>query len=143
MVQADLEKLVHLWFSTHRVLRERVQSDHKLDPMSVVRMETLRQVADNPKISMREVAGCFGIRPSSATSLVNGLVKSGDLSRRHDPRDRRVVHLTLTLRGKKNLQRTRRIMQAKLSGLLSSLSEKERQSLLSIFQKLTLPSYKR
>lgn len=137
MVRSDLEKLVSLWFSTHRILREKVQADHAIDPLSVLRMETLRLVNGKRAISMREIASCFGIQPSSATSLVAGLVKSGDLVRRHSRSDHRIVQLHITGRGRASLEKTRKIMQNKLQGLLKVLTESERQQLLKIFSKLT------
>jgi len=141
MVSNDVEKLISMWFSMHRSLRERVQGEHPIDPLSFLRLETLGLVQREPKITMHGIAERFAIRPSSATSLVNALVKSGDLTRRHDTRDRRIVHLRITLQGKKNFQKNRRLLCGKLSELLDVLNKKDIKALLGVFEKLTQNAY--
>lgn len=50
-----------------------------------------------------EIAGHLDLRPHSAVGLVDRLVRGGWVRRRPDRRDRRLVHVTLTLKGERTL----------------------------------------
>jgi DNA-binding MarR family transcriptional regulator len=68
--------------------------------------------------SHRELAGHLGLTPATLTPVVDLLERSGDIDRERDPRDRRVVRVTITPAGR---ERLRVASAAAATGLASSL----------------------
>jgi DNA-binding MarR family transcriptional regulator len=73
-------------------------------------------------LTMGELARCSSVTMPTATSCINGLVAGRYVARRHSPRDRRVVLVSLTAKGRK---------------VLATLHEERRQRLRTIFGRLT------
>lgn len=95
--------LPNLFFTARQLMRSRVRSAGKSDPYGWMRLETLRFVDDNESATMHDVAKYLRITAPSATSLVHGLVKRGHLVRAAGKKDKRVVRLSLSRKGRKLL----------------------------------------
>jgi DNA-binding MarR family transcriptional regulator len=88
-------------------------------------MHCLGTIAQLGNPTMSQVAEALGLHPSTVTVLVDGLVAHGLVSRRADPRDRRVVRVSETAKGRKNHERHMGQMRARVTEMLSSLSDAE------------------
>lgn len=137
MSTINLEKLVSMIFTTSRLIRERSGNEQKIDPFSILQLETLRYVDEKENPSMREIADYLCITAPSATSLINTLVKSKRLLRIHDKADRRLVRLAITPKGKESLVIGFKKITKRMQAVLSNLSEKERTNLIMILEKLS------
>jgi DNA-binding MarR family transcriptional regulator len=133
-----INRMIPLIFNTSRLIHEQSKGkkDHP-DPFSVLRLETLRYVAEKENPSMKGVADHFYITPSSATSLINPLVKTKMLKRVVDKNDRRVTHLSITSKGRKNLNEGFNKINSRMRKILIKLSTKEQESLIKILEKLS------
>lgn len=88
-------------------------------------METMRFIMDHDKPKMKDVADYLSIAAPSATSLIQGLVKSGLVALTTDRRDRRASRVALTKKGKSELKKSV-IRGTKILGrLFAALSEEE------------------
>jgi DNA-binding MarR family transcriptional regulator len=75
--------------------------------------------------AMSELAGALGLHPSTVTVLVDGLVAHGLARRWADPSDRRVVRVEETAKGRRNHERHMAAMRAKVTEVLSTLSDRD------------------
>jgi DNA-binding MarR family transcriptional regulator len=95
----QIEYLVSLFFKVGRLIRENTRDQEKVDPFTILQIETLGFI-ESEQPTMKAIADYLHIKAPSATSLVNGMVKSGYVKRIPDPADRRAVKMTITARGK-------------------------------------------
>ena len=132
------EQLIAQIFATKRLLQERATLQHgQFDPATHLRIETLRYIKERGSPSMREVAQHLWITPPSATSLINGLVKSGHIQRVQDSKDRRIIHLSLTAKGRTMLSQGLARITEHIRKLFSKLDQDEQQQLTGILKKLS------
>lgn len=137
MPKPTTDKLISLFFSTGRIIRERLKPPENIDPSSMLRLFTLRYVVDHPAATMSEVSDFLGITPPSATSLIDGLVKARHIKRTEDAADRRVVRLTITVAGRRAMKEWREQIHARMRTVFSLLSEADQQELMRILQKIS------
>ncbi len=128
-------KAISLIFSASRQIKEKYRDERK-NSVSGMQLETLRYIKENDPL-MKEIADYLCVAPPSATSLVNHLVKAGLAKRIRDGRDRRIVKLSITDRGKKELSGGEERIAGRMKKILSSLSEKEKENLVKILKKIT------
>ncbi len=69
----------------------------------------------------RELARVVGVGPSAVTALVERLVEAGYTCREEDPRDRRIVWIRLTARGRELVEQMIAGRRERLSRLLEQL----------------------
>src|SRR5262249_40358004 len=129
------EKLISLIFTMRRLGKERM-SQEASPSFSYLHLETLGYVAESNKPLMRDLARYLAITPPSATSLVQNLVKTGQLERVHEKNDRRVVRLALTQKGKQTLEEGRKKIERRMRHVFSLLNTEEKTHLIHILQKL-------
>lgn len=131
---ASPQELTSLMFSIGRLLRERAMADGST--ISYLHIATLRYVAEKKQPLMREIAQYLRVAPPSATSLVNTLVKQGEIRRIADEKDRRTVRLEVTARGHKTLGDGTRRKQDLMYNVIKGLSERDRSDLKNILEKI-------
>ena len=92
---------------------------------SVPQLVTLGYLRDHPGASLSEVAAQLGIGLPSASTLVTRLVELGHVDRREDPAERRRTLLTLTRRGKTQLEAALQVSGEELADRLRSLPARD------------------
>ncbi|NMO03447.1 MarR family transcriptional regulator [Gordonia sp. TBRC 11910] len=96
----------------------------------------LATLFDHGPMRMGELAERESIRMPTATSLVDGLIKS-DLATRHaDPTDRRAVVIELTEHGRVVLRRVRAERDDAVTAALAGLSDEHRAALAAATEAL-------
>jgi DNA-binding MarR family transcriptional regulator len=128
-------KAISLIFSVSRQIKEKYRDERK-NSISGMQLEALRYVKEKNPL-MKEVADYLCVAPPSATSLVGHLAKAGLAKRIQDSQDRRVVKLSITERGKKELREGEERIAGRMKKILSYLSEKEKENLIRILKKIT------
>lgn len=131
---ASPKELTSLIFAVGRLLRERTMADGST--ISYLHLATLRYVAEKKQPLMREIAQYLRVAPPSATSLVNTLVKQGEIRRIADEKDRRTVRLEVTARGHKTLSDGAHRKQDLVHTIIKGLSEHDRTELKNILKKI-------
>lgn len=96
---------------------------------SVPQLVTLGYLRDHPGASLSELATQLGIGLPSASTLVSRLVELGHVDRREDPAERRRTVLTLTRRGKAQLQAALKVSGEELADRLRSLPARDLERL--------------
>lgn len=128
--------LMEMLFKISRLMKEKMSFRNDLIHLSVLQIQTLVYLSQNEKVSMSDIAQHFLIELPSATSLINKLVDQDLVKRYEDQQDRRLVMITLTETGKIMFEQAMSQRKKKFEKILSYLSAKEKQDLLSIFKTL-------
>ena len=128
--------LMEMLFKISRLMKEKMSFRNDLIHLSVLQIQTLVYLSQNEKVSMSDIAQHFLIELPSATSLINKLVDQDLVKRYEDQQDRRLVMITLTETGKIMFEQAMSQRKKKFEKILSYLSAKEKQNLLSIFKTL-------
>lgn len=135
MESRNINRAISLIFNFQRLAHERY--GRKINAFNFIRFKTLIFVDRHPDSPMRHIAEYLGVTPPSATSLVNNMVKEEYLKRVLDEKDRRIVRLAITPKGKKNLKNAFKNMAARIKKALSALNKTEIDNLAKIMEKLS------
>jgi DNA-binding MarR family transcriptional regulator len=85
---------------------------------------------------MKSIADYLHIKPSSATTLIDNLVKKGYMKRIQKGSDRRVVYIELTSKGLKVLQKKYKSIHKTLKKIFKKINNKDKNNLIKIFKKI-------
>lgn len=96
----------------------------------------LRHLRGQRECSMRELAGFMKMGLSSVTGMVDRLVKQGLANRRRTEKDRRLVFVDITSKGRKVLGEILEQRRETTLNLFESLTAEERLTYLCILEKL-------
>lgn len=132
----DVDELIELVFTMNRLTKDGMENE-KGSP-SYIQLQALSFVLRQKNPIMKDVAEYLNITPPSATFLVNNLIKLDLIKRIYDSDDKRIIHLNISNKGKKELQKGFAKSKQHLYKKLSLLSTKERQNFISILKKLSL-----
>lgn len=121
--------------TTMTLLRARMFERRK-ECLSWVKLMVLKFLGQESPPSMKEVAAVLQITMPSVTVLVEDLVKLGLVNRIPDNKDRRMIRLELTLKGKKTLVLEMQKMEKQMRQYLQVLSAKEQEQLANIIDKM-------
>jgi DNA-binding MarR family transcriptional regulator len=97
--------------------------------LSVAQLELLSCLADNPGARPGQLARLLRLAPSSVATLVQGLRRSGLVSRTGGQRDRRTASLLLTPDGTAMVARWQELNQRVLQAAIASLGPASRDAL--------------
>lgn len=124
--------LIESIFTLSRLMKEDMAFNSDFATLSMLQIQTLLFLKQNPQAQMGEIASKFAIELPSATSLITKLVKAKLVIRRADKKDRRVVHIALTEKGDALLTDAMRQRNKRIEKHLSFLSEQDIADLLRI-----------
>ncbi|MEI6296548.1 MAG: MarR family transcriptional regulator [bacterium] len=130
------EKLISAVFDFGRVMRERIGSVNFSHNLSHGQIQTLKFIESNKGRTMKEISSFLRVRPPTATTMINSLVKSGEIKRVDDEGDRRITKLELTKKGEKILKESFGTVAKELKSIFSKLNDKDIENLINILEKI-------
>lgn len=142
MAKKNENDLIALIFTATRLIREQMVGHGKVNPFSLIQFKVLAFVAEKENPTMKDIADFLYITSPSATSIINRLVRAGELERNYDQTDRRIVRLRLTGRGTEALDYGREAAASRMSKVIVNLNEKEIIDFNNILTKI-IKSYNR
>jgi DNA-binding MarR family transcriptional regulator len=83
----------------------------------------------------QELGTAMGIDPSTMVSLIDQLERAGLAKRRPSARDRRAREVAITAKGRRVLERSRRLIAEVEDQVLGGLSDAERRELLRLLRR--------
>jgi len=104
--------------------------------VTIPQYATMDLIDKNGQLKMHEIASELNISLPAATGLVSRLVKMSFVKRCYDSKDRRIINIALTDKGKQVVGQIKDKRKELVTDLFGKLSEDERQKYLSILQKL-------
>ncbi|KKQ66854.1 MAG: Transcriptional regulator, MarR family [Candidatus Daviesbacteria bacterium GW2011_GWA2_38_24] len=96
---------------------------------------------ENPRV--KDVSEALSMSSSATTQLVEPLVQAGFVLRKEDPKDRRLVQLQLSLKGKKQIAAKKEECIAEMGMIFEGLTDKELEEFVRLHKKITLNLSKR
>ncbi|WMJ80123.1 MarR family transcriptional regulator [Clostridium sp. MB40-C1] len=99
-IKAVVNELLVDIFNDILTIEQTALKSGKLNDLSVTEVHTIAEIGMYEPRTMSEVAADLGITVGTLTASINNLVKKGYVERKRDDKDRRVVKITLTRRGK-------------------------------------------
>jgi DNA-binding MarR family transcriptional regulator len=124
----------------HRIQGTRPKSafDERLGSLTLYQLEAVSHLQRAPH-SMSELATALDISESSATSLVDRLVRAGVAERARVEEDRRKVIVTLTASSHELIEQFRESRVHRVADVLEVLDDKELAELYRLFTKIVNP----
>ena len=89
-----------------------------------------------PRSPVKAFADTLGLKPSSASGLIDRMVQKGLLRREHSKTDRRMVLLTLKAKGERMVDEIMKQKQQSVAELFAPLTADERTTCLKLMQKV-------
>ncbi|SEQ54942.1 MarR family transcriptional regulator [Arthrobacter sp. OV608] len=129
--RSDHEELHALAGDFREALRHSVYLVRRLDAdgeLSAAQLSTLKMLLDDG-VRVGGIARNLGVRVPSATEQIIKLERAGLARREPDPHDSRAVRVVLTAKGRAAVDSANARRNAVMAGILSSLSEQDRQAL--------------
>lgn len=124
-------EILSLFLEMGRIIRKACLKDDAA-ALSLSALEALQFIELEDSPTMRDIAAHLRVAAPSATALVEHLVYEGFLIRSGDPKDRRVVRLSLSGKGKRVLRETTRRRVGVLRTIVGALKPGERKELARI-----------
>lgn len=94
-------------------------------------------------LKMSEIAFAMSVSLPAMTGIVDRLHLTGMVARSYDPKDRRLIRINLSAKGRKIVTKIRKQRQEVISEVFGQLSDEERQSYLKIIKKVVGVLYKK
>jgi len=131
--ESPLELLHALKQFVQKTIEKTIGAEH----VSMVHGHILRFVAEEKLVTMKVLAEHLHVTPPSATSMTEGLVKKGWLTRVTDAKDRRVVRVRVTPKGRAVMHKVRKSLEQEWNAMLKTLGTKERKVMEEFTELLT------
>lgn len=135
MDRKKFQELASLFFDMKQTIRANLPHG-QVDPNAWMRCETLRFIAEIEDPTMREIADHLRITAPSATSLMRKLARLGWIKRSASGSDKRVVRISLTKAGQRELARYRKQAERTMQKVFSKLPERELSNLVQALRRL-------
>ncbi|MEK5339344.1 MarR family transcriptional regulator [Weizmannia sp. FSL W8-1119] len=133
----ETKDTVDLEFIFRRVYRKIKEELHSLlkEHVTLNEFMVLKLLSESPMRSS-DLSKMLQVSASHITSVTDSLVEKGLIERRRSNKDRRVVDLILTEKGKSLIGRLKEIKSRFLKDQLDVFTEEERETLYRLFRKL-------
>jgi DNA-binding MarR family transcriptional regulator len=135
MKDSRISELTSLFFTTRQIIKQQMPSGES-DPNTWLRFETLRFIGEAKDPTMQDVARYLRVKAPSATSLVAHLAKDGFIVRNGEREDKRIVRISLTAAGKREVKSYTVRKQRTMQKAFSKLDDRELDELVTILRHL-------
>ena len=103
---------------------------------TMLQFSALNYIQVNADISVAQLGSLLHLSKSSCTQLIERLEKAGFIKRIQDEKDRRIIHLSISETGKKELGESKKKILTKLKVIFSHLPEEDIKDLIRIHKSL-------
>jgi len=124
--RADVGAIAPVIGRLRRALKRRLGSPSLLPDSHV---EIARLLYEQPGLKVQEVASTLRLAPNTVSTLVQQLVRDGNVERETDEDDRRVARLRLTPSMRKRISRRRDERRSIIEEAVGSLSQREQAAI--------------
>jgi DNA-binding MarR family transcriptional regulator len=93
-------------------------------------------LCEHSELSSSELASAADLSPATATEMLEGLAAAGLVTRERSERDRRVVLISLTARGRTLVEERRARLQPRWRAALAEFSDEELRSAARVLERL-------
>ncbi len=136
MVRKDARRILDCSERVHRQLFSQVLSELNKVKVSVSQYNLLSFLVDEGVCPMTKVAGCLYVTTSAVTAMADGLVRKKMIRRRRSRRDRRIVEIDITEKGRNMVAKIRRQVENFYIPILKSLGKKDSRELVRLQEEM-------
>ncbi len=136
MTPTSLDEIMDTAIDLMRLARHRMTCDSRGSMANFLQLHALAIINEHEGITMKELAEILHITSPSATAFVQRLVKMGWLARKHDKKNRKLVRLRISPRGRSMIRRNRATRLSAMRRTLAVLSLAELKSFAQILRKI-------
>ncbi len=119
-----------------RVVSQQVYESHEEKVATMLQFSALNFLKDKSEVNVGDLAKFLQLSKSSATQLIERLVKMGLVKRINDRQDRRIIRLTITSKGEDEFIVLKTKLKEKMNRFLSKIPEKDIKELIRIHANL-------
>lgn len=130
-----VERLETAMYATVRRLGNEL-AEQLGEALTPTQLYLLKHFESQEKSTISEIALLMGVKPSAVTGIVDRMHNNGLVDRFRDERDRRVVYVSLTKRGKEILEDARKKRNAIMKKYVSDLDPHVLESMMRGFEQL-------
>ncbi|MCK4261757.1 MarR family transcriptional regulator, partial [bacterium] len=120
----------------HRQLFSQVLGELNKVKVSVSQYNLLSFLVDEGVCTMTKAARCLYVTTSAVTAMTDGLVQKRMTRRRRSRRDRRIVEIAITDKGRKIVAKIRRQVENFYIPILKSLGKKDSRELVRLQEEM-------
>ena len=135
--RADAERLAEIFTSLQRCFILKLSKELARGHVSFAQYCLLGFLAQQPHLTMTEIAQKMGHTTAAATGLVDRLEKLGHARRTHGQEDRRKILVEITSSGQALVTEVRNDMVENLLQFMQQLQPAEQKSWLQIYEKVS------
>ena len=133
---AVLNELLVDLFNDILIIEQNALAEGKFNDLSITEIHTIEEIGMYGSRTMSEIAMDLGITVGTLTIAMNNLVKKGYVNRQRSDRDRRVVEISLTRKGKLAFRVHEKFHTDMIKNTIDGLTEEEGFVLNSALEKL-------
>jgi DNA-binding MarR family transcriptional regulator len=108
----------------YRRLLRVAQSNKRINPINM-QFQVLAIVINSGELQISEIGRILGVSKSNMTPLIDKLIEKGYAARLSDGKDRRVIRITVTEKGRRFVLGRKRLAKNQIKKSLSDLSLQE------------------
>ncbi|MCK4436437.1 MarR family transcriptional regulator [bacterium] len=136
MVRKDVRRIQDCLERIHRQLFSQVLGELNKVKVSVSQYNLLSFLVDEGVCTMTKAARCLYVTTSAVTAMTDGLVQKRMTRRRRSRRDRRIVEIAITDKGRKIVAKIRRQVENFYIPILKSLGKKDSRELVRLQEEM-------
>ncbi|AMV60393.1 Transcriptional regulator, Mar family [Pediococcus damnosus] len=109
-----------------------ISQSRSLDEFGLTNLQatTLRNAYQHSGITMTQLAQSVGITRPQLTRIVNTLEERGLVHRHHNEKNRRVINVQQTQKGKRIIKKHMELIQSRIQRLVGSLDANDQEALI-------------
>ena len=134
--QKYIEQLFNTMGQLRKVLESRAQMIKDEKTATIMQYSALKFLKLNKNSTVSNLAIYLRLSKSSATQLIERLVKMTLVERVPDKKDRRIIHLTITTEGEQKIIELRKKFMNKMEKVFSKIPEEDLKELIRIHTNL-------
>ena len=120
-----------------RKYKEKTSDSKELFNLSITQLHYLHAIRERSNPTITELAEIFGVQKSTVTVAINKLVERDFIEKTSSKTDLRVVHITLSEKGKRLIDIEDMGYYQFASQVVEALDEKERETFAFLLTKVT------
>lgn len=134
--QHYIDQLLNTMGQLKKLLENQAHESHEERAATIMQFSALKFLKSTGNKTIGELAGYLRLSKSSATQLVERLVKAGFVTRVNDEIDRRVVRISITSIGEEHIGNLEKRYRDNMGKVFSKIPERDLQELIRIHTEL-------
>ncbi len=126
------EQLLNNILQLRKLMLQAADVAHEEKAATMLQLFALNFLHDRPGTKLSSLGASLHLSKSSSTQLIERLEKMGFLKRAVDKDDKRIIHLSLRLKGERKLSVLRRKVIHKMNRIISKVPESDLKELVRI-----------